>query len=190
MSWMMPAIRERRALLAARFGGRLEHIALELEQHFHDPDRLDAMLAEALPDLAPANMVYVVDRRGRQLSANISPAGRDLGKRGQDLSFRPYLRTASAAKMLLSQVVAQLNLPIRIEAGETVRAADGLALSSRNGYLTDAERREAHRLHQNLKRLDDRGGGQRGKIDFVHYQPQQRIPPVWGLHPPLRQAVL
>jgi pantoate--beta-alanine ligase len=56
---------------------------------------------------------------------------------------------------LIRGMAAQLNLPIRIEAGETVRAADGLALSSRNGYLSDAERREAPRLHQNLKLIAD-----------------------------------
>ena len=49
----------------------------------------------------------------------------------------------------------QLNLPIRIEAGETTRAEDGLALSSRNGYLSEAERQEAPRLYQNLKLIAD-----------------------------------
>jgi hypothetical protein len=104
MSWMMPAIRERRAMLAARLSDRLERIAHDLEKDISDPDRLDATLADALPGLAPAYLLYVVNRRGRQLSSNISPSGRDLSKRGQDLSVRPYLRTASAAKMLLSQV--------------------------------------------------------------------------------------
>jgi pantoate--beta-alanine ligase len=47
-------------------------------------------------------------------------------------------------------MVEQLNLPIEIIAGETVRAADGLALSSRNGYLSAAERAEAPRLQQIL----------------------------------------
>ena len=55
--------------------------------------------------------------------------------------------------VLIRGMAAQLNLPIRIDAGETVRAADGLALSSRNGYLTDAERQEAPRLYQNLKQI-------------------------------------
>jgi hypothetical protein len=104
MSWMMPAIRERRAMLAATLSVRLERIAGRLEKHLHDPDTLDAILAEALPALAPANLIYVVDRYGIQLSSNISPAGRDIGKRRQNLSFRPYLRMASAARMLLSQV--------------------------------------------------------------------------------------
>ncbi len=54
---------------------------------------------------------------------------------------------------LIRGMTEQMNLPIQIQAGETVRAADGLALSSRNGYLTDAERQEAPRLYQNLKQI-------------------------------------
>lgn len=56
---------------------------------------------------------------------------------------------------LIRGMVEQLNLPILIEAGETVRAADGLALSSRNAYLSDAERHEATRLYQSLKHIAD-----------------------------------
>jgi len=41
---------------------------------------------------------------------------------------------------LIRGMSEQMNLHIRIEGGETVRTADGLALSSRNGYLSDAER--------------------------------------------------
>lgn len=54
--------------------------------------------------------------------------------------------------MVIRNMVAELNLPIEIVAGETVRAADGLALSSRNGYLSPAERIEAPRLHMVLSR--------------------------------------
>lgn len=52
---------------------------------------------------------------------------------------------------LVRQLAAQLNLPLRIIGGETVRAADGLALSSRNQYLTGAERGEAVFLSQTLQ---------------------------------------
>lgn len=48
-------------------------------------------------------------------------------------------------------MVRQFNLPIDIVAGETVRAPDGLALSSRNGYLSTAERAEAPRLNRVLR---------------------------------------
>ncbi len=56
---------------------------------------------------------------------------------------------------LIRSMSEQLNLPIQIQAGETVRAADGLALSSRNDYLTDAERHEATRLYSSLRHIAD-----------------------------------
>lgn len=52
---------------------------------------------------------------------------------------------------IIRQMVAQLNLPVRIVGGETARAADGLALSSRNQYLSAAERGEAVFLYQTLQ---------------------------------------
>jgi pantoate--beta-alanine ligase len=47
-------------------------------------------------------------------------------------------------------MVRQLDLPVEIVAGETMREADGLAMSSRNGYLSPLERAEAPRLHRAL----------------------------------------
>ncbi|KRB42180.1 pantoate--beta-alanine ligase [Acidovorax sp. Root70] len=55
--------------------------------------------------------------------------------------------------MVIRHMVRQFVLPIDIVAGETCRAADGLALSSRNGYLGLEERQEAVALSQALKRL-------------------------------------
>ncbi|MCC6611286.1 MAG: pantoate--beta-alanine ligase [Burkholderiales bacterium] len=52
--------------------------------------------------------------------------------------------------MIVRAMARQLNLPIDIVAGETVRAADGLALSSRNNYLAPSERAEAPRLQRTL----------------------------------------
>ena len=49
----------------------------------------------------------------------------------------------------------QLNFGIRILAAETVRERDGLAMSSRNGYLSDAERAEAVRLNRTLRRVKE-----------------------------------
>jgi pantoate--beta-alanine ligase len=46
--------------------------------------------------------------------------------------------------------VRQLDLPVQIVAGETTREPDGLAMSSRNGYLSAAERAEAPRLYRVL----------------------------------------
>ncbi len=55
--------------------------------------------------------------------------------------------------MVIRHMVRQFALPVEIVAGETCRAADGLALSSRNGYLGLEERQEAVALSQALKRL-------------------------------------
>ena len=55
--------------------------------------------------------------------------------------------------MVIRHMVRQFALPIDVVAGETCRAADGLALSSRNGYLGLEERQEAVALSQALKRL-------------------------------------
>ncbi len=66
-------------------------------------------------------------------------------------------RTAAFGKkdyqqlFILKGLVRQFNLPIVMLEGETGRAEDGLALSSRNGYLTGQERAEAPRLYRLLR---------------------------------------
>ena len=53
--------------------------------------------------------------------------------------------------MMIRRMVQQFALPVEIVAGETCRADDGLALSSRNGYLSPAERLEAVQLSKALQ---------------------------------------
>ena len=55
--------------------------------------------------------------------------------------------------LLVRRLVQDLCLPIGIDAVETVREADGLALSSRNNYLQPAERATAPELYQQLCRV-------------------------------------
>jgi len=55
--------------------------------------------------------------------------------------------------MMIRNMTRQLALPIEIVGGETVRAEDGLALSSRNGYLSADERAEAPRLYRTLNEV-------------------------------------
>jgi pantoate--beta-alanine ligase len=52
---------------------------------------------------------------------------------------------------IITQMVKQFNLPIDIIAVETVREPSGLAMSSRNGYLTDAQRATASQLNSALQ---------------------------------------
>ena len=73
---------------------------------------------------------------------------------------------------LMRQMTTQLNLPVEIIGGETVRASDGLALSSRNQYLNVAERTEAVFLYQTLAGI--RQAIMDGTTDFFKLERQAR----------------
>ncbi|GAB1437059.1 pantoate--beta-alanine ligase [Sphaerotilus sulfidivorans] len=55
--------------------------------------------------------------------------------------------------MVIRRMVEQFALPVQIVAAETSRAGDGLALSSRNGYLGEAERAESVQLSLALQAM-------------------------------------
>ena len=62
--------------------------------------------------------------------------------------------------MIVRNMARQLGMPTEIIGAETFRAEDGLALSSRNGYLSGEERLEAPHLYQQLNTVAEsiRGG--------------------------------
>ena len=73
---------------------------------------------------------------------------------------------------LVRGMVQQFNLPIHIVPGETVRADDGLALSSRNNYLSPVERTEAPRLYRTLREVAD--GIASGRTDYANLEAAAR----------------
>ena len=76
---------------------------------------------------------------------------------------------------ILREMVKQLNLPITLIGGETVRESDGLAMSSRNGYLKPAERLEAPRLHRALLQVVQAAQGGRRDFDAIEAQTAQYL---------------
>jgi pantoate--beta-alanine ligase len=56
--------------------------------------------------------------------------------------------------ILIQRMVAELNFPVAVDVGPTVREPDGLALSSRNAYLSAAERAQAPVLFRALRRAE------------------------------------
>ncbi|MDP1927286.1 MAG: pantoate--beta-alanine ligase [Thiobacillus sp.] len=66
--------------------------------------------------------------------------------------------------LVIRELVRQFNLPIEIVAGDTLREADGLAMSSRNGYLDASERIQATLLQRELATI--RAAIQSGERDF------------------------
>ena len=73
-------------------------------------------------------------------------------------------------RFIIRDMVKQLNLPIEIMAGDTRRESDGLAMSSRNGYLSPAQRLEAPRLYRALGLLVE--AIQAGNLDFSALEAQ------------------
>ena len=57
--------------------------------------------------------------------------------------------------LVIRKLVRDLNMPVRIEVCPTVRDPDGLALSSRNAYLSEGERERALALSRALRAAED-----------------------------------
>lgn len=74
---------------------------------------------------------------------------------------------------VIRKMTHDLCLPVQIMGEPTVRAEDGLALSSRNGYLSDAERRVAPTLYQTLQWIA--GQVRSGRRDFRELIDEARI---------------
>lgn len=71
---------------------------------------------------------------------------------------------------IIRDMVKQFNLPIKIIAGDTMRETDGLALSSRNGYLNPAQKIEAPSLYRALGLIVD--AVKKGNTDFATLEAQ------------------
>jgi len=69
--------------------------------------------------------------------------------------------------LVIRRVVRDLDIPVRIEGAATVRESDGLALSSRNAYLTPEERARAPMLYRTLCEVARRhAGGDAGAAEW------------------------
>ncbi len=68
---------------------------------------------------------------------------------------------------VIKRLVRDLDIPVAIEAVATVREADGLALSSRNAYLSQAERRIAPMLYRTLQSVAETLGRRAGSLEIA-----------------------
>ncbi|MDH4555509.1 pantoate--beta-alanine ligase [Pseudomonas sp. BN417] len=73
---------------------------------------------------------------------------------------------------VIRKLVRDLNMPIQIIGEPTARAEDGLALSSRNGFLDDAQRAAAPALYRTLQQLA--GAIRQGRRDFAALEQEGR----------------
>lgn len=69
---------------------------------------------------------------------------------------------------IIRNMVNDLNIPVHIIPVDTGRASDGLALSSRNQYLSASERKQAPELYQALSEMAR--AIQAGEVDYAHLE--------------------
>ncbi|WP_313953273.1 pantoate--beta-alanine ligase [Accumulibacter sp.] len=134
---------------------------------------VDLLFAPTEADLYPEPQQYFVELPGieHQLDGEFRP-GHFRGVATVVLKLFNIVQPQAALfgkkdyqqLMVLRNMTHQLALPIAVIGSETVRADDGLALSSRNAYLSPTERSEAPRLQRILQRIS--AAVQGGEADF------------------------
>ncbi len=134
----------------------------ELYPNF-DGTNLNQNITITLPDIA--NMLCGVSRPGHfsgvativaKLFNIVQPQTAVFGQKDFQQLF------------IIRELVKQFNYPIEIIAGETVREASGLALSSRNGYLSATARANANQLNKALQGIVN--AIKDGNLDFNHLE--------------------
>ena len=96
-------------------------------------------------------------------------------------AYRAYFGQKDAQQLaLVRRMVADLNFPVDVVGVPTVRSADGLALSSRNRFLSDEEREAALVLSRALRLLEERAKA-REPLDLDSAQALVESQPLVGL---------
>ena len=143
----------------------------DLERYPRDRERDERMATEAGVDLIYAPAVEEVYPQGFATAVEVGglteilcgdPASRGpehfrgvttvvaklLNTIGPDIAY--FGQKDAQQATVIRRMVTDLDFPVRIEIGPTVREPDGLALSSRNAYLEPADRERAPALHKAL----------------------------------------
>jgi hypothetical protein len=104
------AVSRQRLLLSGRLAVPLERLAERCATVWPDRARLEQALCAGLPRLPSCKYLYVLDDRGRQLTANCTPAGLAPEQAGRDRSERPYMQAPLAGECFsLSQAYISRN---------------------------------------------------------------------------------
>ncbi|MBE4717939.1 pantoate--beta-alanine ligase [Pseudarthrobacter sp. AB1] len=113
--------------------------------------------------------------------SGLPPAGAFASGGGALPAYRAYFGQKDAQQLaLVRRMVADLNFPVEIVAVPTVRSEDGLALSSRNRFLSDEEREAALVLSRALRLLAERADAHQ-PLDLESAQALVESQPLVGL---------
>ena len=120
----------------------------------------DAVFAPTLEEMYPAGFATTINVAGPATDLETVTRPQFFGGVATIVAKLLYAATPDIAMfgekdyqqlLVIRRMVADLAFPTEIVGLPTVREADGLALSSRNAYLTEAERTKAPRLHAALQ---------------------------------------
>jgi len=155
----------------------------DFERYPRDPDR-DLRMATAVGvDVAFMPQVAKIYPEGYQTYVNVTDVTAPLCGRSRPTFFRgvatvvtklfhmvkPHVAVFGEKDfqqlLTIRRMVQDLNMEIEISGHPTVREADGLAMSSRNAYLTPVQRQKAVRLNRSLQHAQAlvQGGEQAGE---------------------------
>jgi pantoate--beta-alanine ligase len=84
--------------------------------------------------------------------------------------------------IVIRQMVADLNVPIDVRVGPTIREPDGLAMSSRNAYLSADERRRATSLSRSLKLAEELAAEGETNADSIRDRMLTELAQVGGIN--------
>jgi pantoate--beta-alanine ligase len=83
--------------------------------------------------------------------------------------------------LVVRRMVTDLNVPIDVRVCPTVREPDGLAMSSRNAYLTDDERQRARSLSRSLRLAEHLAAEGERNVTAIRQQMQREIKQTGGV---------
>lgn len=105
MSWFKQTIEQQRKALSRYLVVAMTRLARVCAAKWERGTELDWALLDGLSSIPLCQLIYAVDTRGVQVSANITPQGADGNGVGRDLSASPFLtRAVPCEGFLLSQV--------------------------------------------------------------------------------------
>jgi pantoate--beta-alanine ligase len=136
---------------------------------------VDLVFAPAVEEVYPSGFATTVEvgaltgtlegdpaQRGREHFRGVTTMVTKLFNMvGPDVAF--FGQKDAQQALVIRKLVRDLDLPVRIEVCPTVRDSDGLALSSRNGYLSPEDRERAVALSRALRAAEARVA--RGEVD-------------------------
>lgn len=128
MTWFETAVAAQRQIMVNQLAEPMAHLAQRCALAWGNARSIDEVLADGVRYIPFSRVVYATDTRGVQVSANVTPAGADLDKRGQDLSTRPFLAFAVPCDgFLLSDVyMSKLDNRSCITAVQAVSGSGGM----------------------------------------------------------------